>query len=29
MMWYSIEPTDLIFVKDYGLSSFTKNMGKM
>ena len=27
-MRYSIEPRDRIYVKGYGFSSFTKNMGK-
>ena len=27
-MHYSVQPRDGIFVKDYGLSSFAKNMGK-
>ena len=28
MTWYSVQPSDRIFVKDYGFLSFTKNMGK-
>ena len=28
MIHYSIEPKDRIFVEDYGLLSFAKNMGK-
>ena len=27
-MWYSIEPWDKIYVKEYGFLSFAKNMGK-
>ena len=27
-MRYSIEPRDRIYVKEYGLLSFAKNMGK-
>ena len=28
MTCYSIEPKDLIFLKDYGFLSFSKNIGK-
>ena len=28
MMRYSVQPTDQIFVKGYGLLSFAKNIGK-
>ena len=28
MTWYSVQPSDRIFVKGYGFLSFTKNMGK-
>ena len=27
-MWYSVQPRDQIFVKDYGVLSFAKNMNK-
>ena len=29
MIRYSVQPTDWIFVKDYGFLSFAKNMGKI
>ena len=29
MTRYSVQPRDWIFVKGYGISSFTKNMGKI
>ena len=28
MNWYSVYPRDQTFVKDYGILSFAKNMGK-
>ena len=28
MMHFSVQPSDQMFVKDYGFSSFAKNMGK-
>ena len=28
MICYSVQPEDQIFIKDYGFSSFVKNMGK-
>ena len=28
MTWYSVQPSDRIFVKGYGFLSFAKNMGK-